>query len=80
MIMLNWKKVNTNERIAYLSYVVVSVGADILGVLFNVPVLYLGFSIVILIMYVQIDVEKDKIISQKEAELVEANVIKITCP
>lgn len=72
VIMLNWKKVNTNERIAYLSYVVVSVGADILGVLCNVAVLYLGFSIVILIMYVQIDVEKDKIISQKEAELVEA--------
>ncbi|MGN0329388.1 MAG: sensor histidine kinase [Lachnospira sp.] len=71
VIMLNWKKIDFNERIVYICYATISTVTDILGVLYNVSILYMGFAVIILIMYVQIDVEKEKIISQQKTELVE---------
>lgn len=72
VIMYHWKKLEWKERMVYLCYAVISTGTDIFGVFYNMSVVYLGFAIIILIMYVQLDVEKEKVISRQRAELMEA--------
>lgn len=71
-VVFNWNKIRINERVAWSCYIVLGLAVEIIGMFTNIPWLYLGMAIILLVMHLEIDVYNSIIINKQRAELVEA--------
>lgn len=77
-VFVYWKKVAFNERIAWLAYGILGFSAEIFDLLTSMATLYAAFAFIILVMYIELNVQNNYIIMKQRAEIAEVNAKLVT--
>lgn len=72
IILYNRKKLAKEEMLTWSSYMVFGIFSLVIESVVNIPALYVAISFIFLILYLEINLQKNLIIAKQEAELVES--------
>lgn len=72
ILFLHKNKITPSEMVAWMSYGVFVALSTLVELVVNVPALYVAIPIVLLVMYLEINLQKNLIIARQEVELTES--------